>query len=542
MKGKLLLGFGVFFIFFHLYLGSTAIKSFSPTYDEPVHLTAGYVYWKTGDFRFNGFHHPPFGEMWAALPLMSLKPLVPITHPAWLKQTWSPHDQYQFADTFLFRNRVSHETLMKRGRWMQMGLSVLLGVILCWMGYVLAGPFAAFLAMGFWSFSPTFLAHGTLVSTDLSFSFFYFCFFVGLLHWRSWKGSILAGLSLGLCLGSKFLAIALFPTVFVLLGWMWWRHREIRKELRQRGPYLKFLLIIGVSFLVLLILYQGDGLPIFWGGLKRIITRAQSGRSSYFLGEHQTTGWALYFPFLFLFKTPLPLLLGFLSSLVLFYQHRKGYHSLLVIPPLLLFVLACGSKVQIGHRHILAVYPFLILFAAVGLSLMKGRGRIFPVFLLGWLLMEMWFVKPHFLSYFNEMSGGPKKGYQYVTDSNVDWGQGLKLLSQELDQEDLKKGIFLSYFGVADPNAYGIAYIDVGSDAITGRTDHRERSGLHPTKLAISVTHYQATYFADKNIFAWLKEKEPSKKIGHSIFLYDFKDDPSSLKKLMMLSGYQPEG
>src|SRR4051812_2052699 len=106
----------------HFYLGNLAIRDFSPTYDEPVHLTAGYSYWKTGNYRLNGNDHPPFGEMWAAIPLLLLKPVLPVQNPAWLRQSWNPVDQYSFSDTFLYHNRISADTLMTAGRRMQLVL------------------------------------------------------------------------------------------------------------------------------------------------------------------------------------------------------------------------------------------------------------------------------------------------------------------------------------------------------------------------------------------------------------------------------------
>jgi len=110
---------GLIAIFIHVQLGLRAIRDLSPTYDEPVHFTAGYIYLKTGDYRFNSYQHPAFGKMWQAIPLLFLNPFLPTHHPAWLQQRWSTREQYQFADKFLFRNRISGETMMK---WAKMDL------------------------------------------------------------------------------------------------------------------------------------------------------------------------------------------------------------------------------------------------------------------------------------------------------------------------------------------------------------------------------------------------------------------------------------
>jgi hypothetical protein len=101
-----------------------------------------------------------------------------------------------------------------------------------------------------------------------------------------------------------------------------------------------------------------------------------------------------------------------------------------------------------------------------------------------------------------------------------------------LDPNDIKNGIYLSYFGVVDPELYGIKYLDVGSDTITGHSDNSGDWNLTPEKFAISVTNYQATYYADKNIFRGLDSYTPWKIIGYSILVYDFKNNPEAFQRL----------
>src|SRR6185295_5044903 len=54
----------------------TATREKSPAYDELAHLTAGYSYWLTGDYRL----HPENGvlpQRWAALPMLVSQPQFP---------------------------------------------------------------------------------------------------------------------------------------------------------------------------------------------------------------------------------------------------------------------------------------------------------------------------------------------------------------------------------------------------------------------------------------------------------------------------------
>ena len=69
----------------------------------------------------------------------------------------------------------------------------------------------------------------------------------------------------------------------------------------------------------------------------------------------------------------------------------------------------------------------------------------------------MW---PDYLAYFNLLAGGPKYGYRHLVDSSLDWGQGLKELKTWLHRhpEDSRDPgrVYLSYFGTARPEYYGI--------------------------------------------------------------------------------------
>ena len=71
--------------------------------------------------------------------------------------------------------------------------------------------------------------------------------------------------------------------------------------------------------------------------------------------------------------------------------------------------------------------------------------------------MWMW---PDYLAYFNVLAGGPRNGYRHLVDSSLDWGQDLPGLKHWLDDhpEDSRdpKRVYLSYFGMASPDYYGI--------------------------------------------------------------------------------------
>src|SRR5688572_26740705 len=68
----------------------------SQTLDEAVHLTSGYSYWMTGDFRLSP-EHPPFSKLIAALPLLWLRPdFTPMA------DDWDRADVWPIAKQFFY--------------------------------------------------------------------------------------------------------------------------------------------------------------------------------------------------------------------------------------------------------------------------------------------------------------------------------------------------------------------------------------------------------------------------------------------------------
>ena len=53
----------------HVVIGIDAIKHNSLTFDESMHLTAGYSYLKTGKYYIDIYCNPPFARLFSAIPL-----------------------------------------------------------------------------------------------------------------------------------------------------------------------------------------------------------------------------------------------------------------------------------------------------------------------------------------------------------------------------------------------------------------------------------------------------------------------------------------
>src|SRR5438477_8955657 len=75
-----------------------AVPRLSATSDEPIHLSAGYSYWQTRDFRLNP-EHPPLAKLLVSLPLLFLHPQFDAA-----SNDWQTSSEYPFGFTFLYSN------------------------------------------------------------------------------------------------------------------------------------------------------------------------------------------------------------------------------------------------------------------------------------------------------------------------------------------------------------------------------------------------------------------------------------------------------
>ena len=517
----------------HFILGMTAINRLSPTYDEPLHLAAGYSYLRTGNYYLNIYDHPPLAEMIAALPLLSMKPVLLTSHPS-----WGEYRQYSFANLFLYHNRVDAEKMLNSGRMMILLFSCLLGFAVYYWGKQMYGTPAGIAGLILYCFCSTFIAHGSLVTTDLVFVLFYFLSMYALWRWtgeQNMKNAVIMGVFFGLALVSKFSSV-IVPCMYGLVL-LYFRYMK-KVRLFSSKVLLQVLVFSAVVLAVILIVYRFNSPGLYTEGLRRTLARMDKGRSAFLLGDYSTSGWKHYFLVTFLTKSSIPFIITLVLSLL---PLRKNWYEsekvlFLLVPAAVYFLLSSFSRVQIGHRHLMPVYPFLMVWSG-SLAVKAGegvKGRVISA-----VLAVLFFghaasaarANPWHLSYFNEFTRG--SGQEYLTDSNIDWGQGLKELGRWCGENGVE-GLYMSYFGTGDPHYYGIKYVPVG---FIDNLEQGERRGdiigeREPVYFAVSVTNLKATYYAEKNVFAWLEEYEPVAVAADSIYVYDLTGKAGAIEEL----------
>jgi hypothetical protein len=244
---------------------------------------------------------------------------------------------------------------------------------------------------------------------------------------------------------------------------------------------------------------------------------------AFLMGDYSISGWRYYFPVAFLIKASIPFLVLLTISLIRLRQlEKEGKKKVLflLLPAGIIFLLAVLSRINTGVRYILPIFPFLIVLASSSVFWFRGWKKIFLAGLIFWQILGAIRIYPDYLAYFNEFIGGSSQGYRYLADSNLDWGQDLKRLASFIREKNLVMKI--NVFGVLGPELYGIDYDWFGPSWL--KEDRRRQLSCSPVFgwLAISTNQLQAVYLDDKGCFDWLKKLRPERRIGYSIFVYNY--------------------
>lgn len=507
-----------------------SMREASPTSDEVPHLAAGYSYLKTGDYRLNR-EHPPLLKLIAALPLLAMDLDFDLAHPS-----WRDGQEWVFGEQFVNQNRVPAQRIIFWGRLPMVALGVLLGILVFRWAREIYGARAGLLALFLYAFCPTMLANAPLVTMDVGIALFTVLAMYAFSHLAkrpTLANTALAGCALGLALGSKVTGLAIIP-IWAILGviFVWKGHGRrpsLRHMIKRAGLILLFAAVI------VLLLYHVTAIPQYFGSLKHFVKDVGAGgRPAFLFGEYSTHGWFYYFLAAMLVKTPVPaLVLICLAAALLVTRRTMRFEEYCVLVPAVFYLaVASASRLQLGIRYILLVYPLLFIFvggAAAGLlGAKRALKRLAPVavaVLLLWYCVGTLRAFPHYLAYFNELVGGPKNGYRCLIDSNLDWGQDLPGLAKFLKQQGNPE-VILSFFGTASPKSYGITYQDFYSFNLSGRREDHVNS-LNPSKelFVISANSLQCLYYPDKTTYDWLKQRQPLAAIGYSLFVYDVTRD-----------------
>jgi hypothetical protein len=507
--------------------GLACIDACAPTFDEATHLTAGYSYLATGDFRLNREHPPLLKYLWA-LPDCLLYRLPFAPDP----QLWEQGEQWHIADQFVYHSGVPADRLLFPARLVNLLLGAALAALAGWWAYRLWGGAAGVVALALACFDPTLVAHASLITPDVGLALF--ATLALYLLWehvrRPSRPLLLAvGVALGLALASKFTAVVLAVVLVAVIG----LHRATGRWPHGKGALSALVRILLVAGLVIVLAYGVRGFPSWGMGLG--VQLGRSGGAYYFLGECSSRGWLSYYPVAFLLKTPVGTLLLLAAALALWRLGKPPGRTevlCLLVPALLFFAAVTAGRVDLGVRYLLPCYPFLFIAAARLATVGRRLGPALAAVAVALTAASVLQVAPRQLAYFNELAGGPAEGHRYLADSNLDWGQDLKGLRAFLEREKVPV-IYLSYFGTAPPEAYGIRAQSLPTFGQLGVETAATVPADAPRELlAVSINNRLGIYLGDHDLYRWLDARTPLGRIGYSICVYDVSGDADAHRHL----------
>jgi len=470
---------GLATLFFFLAISS--IKNKSTTADETWHVVSGLTLLRTGDFRMNT-DHPYFPNAWVALPLALDKSFfLPNNKDERFRQAQPDYlSEGTAALNGGVKDRGKHVLspyYIFSPRVMMISLATVFLLAYGLLLYEYMGSRVALSAMVILGFSPTFLAHSRLATTDLppTAAIFLASFVLWRAHRartkRSFNLLLITFVALSfLALMAKYTSLLVAPLWLALVGYsVCARHTSYRPVLRGLLATAAVVAVLGVWVVALdaahgwqrltleqtkhedaalikeekelfrqkagpwlVDVYERFQLPFPYyvrGVLFNMVFKQIQGHESFFLSKYQNTG-PLYYPTAFLVKETVP----FVMSVLIFVpwalaRLRPGrsseYWFFLWIPPAVFAFLVTFSDVKIGIRHLLPIYPFLALGVGVMVDRAMKSRRQQAIVVAGALsiLATAAYVHPHYLSYFNVLAGGSANGYRWFLDSNFDWGQ-----------------------------------------------------------------------------------------------------------------------
>jgi len=505
----------------------------SATFDEVAHLPAGYSYLIERSIRYNP-QHPPLIKEICALPLL----LLDLRYP----ENPSEKNEWVFGKEFLFRQDA--QRILLWGRIPALVLSLAMASFVGVWAIHLWGWAGGVLALFLYAFDPTITAHSQLVTTDVGvacFSVLYLWSLRSYLRNPTWKTVLLSGSALGFALGAKFSAVVLIPISVVLLGVASFRGQLSKaaapscakgavERLPLRTSFWKNLAALSLMTLVAAVLvwaiYFFPKDPLFyWKGIQAVNRDRGVQPYFYLIGTLKPGGWMSYLLIAWLVKTPIPSLLLTVAAVAMSFKGWRATwldEAFLIVPATGYFLFYSLFADNIGVRYVIPCFPFLYIFTGRVVQRLRSAPRVHKLLFCGllvWNVSEYVAIAPDHLSYFNQIAGGAENGMEWLSDSNVDWGQGLIQLRRFIEDQKITDYAYF-YFGTADPEYYGIR----------GRRIEGFDFVIHPTRGVVIMSSHLVTRARDvldrafgNGPLNWLRHQAPVHIVGHAYYVYEIR-------------------
>lgn len=507
----------------------------SATYDEPNHIYLGLMRIEAGSFA-------PFLDNDSFTSSLHNPPLVPIVVAAgaWLSGLRPTSPDLLLHEGAGYQKNL---TLARTGVLPFLALAI---VLVWWWSRRLGGGPAGLLGAAMFSTLPPVLGHGGLATTDIPFTALFLAallMFIAYLEHPSHLRAALLGIAMGLSFAAKFSTILLVPTALALF--LLRRIASRHEGVPMRRLALDAAISSASAFAIIWAVYGFTWgllgpMPELLRGLSLLAASNQPGqRTAYLLGRINQKGFFLFYPVALLVKTPMPFLvfagIGF-SRLLDGFRRADWQRTAPAVAAAVYLLAVLPSRINLGVRHVLPVYAFLAVLAApIAINSMVVTRNLFvragSLIAILYLLLLPSQVTPDFFPYFNCLAG--RHPEQVLLDSDLDWGQDLLRLRQELSARGVNL-VHIALFGVHDPCRHGLppsrwlrphervtGWIAISEMYRRGVAGFHYRNGDPCDR-----TQFTPTARPDPTQFSWLDAYEPEVRVGKSILLYHINEGP----------------
>ena len=532
----------------HVGLGLWIAYRYSPTIDEPRHLLKGLRLWENHDFDFASGNTP--------------LPNALVTWPVRLQFPEIAVGSLENLPLEQFRPGEFRQALFI-SRACSLLFSVA-GAICCFLwGKELYGELSGLIASVLWCASPNVLGHAPLVTCDIavtSLGLWAAYLFWRLLEKPNWSRAIFSGLSLGLAMLAKYVAVVLFVLFPIYWGVRLALQNEApeRKELIRQFFMLGFILCLAILVVNAGYLFYGTLQPLasythvcenilgiskesflarwllvpvpedYIRGAVAIDSLLASGHRSFLAGSWRDQGWWYYYLYGMGVKVTLGVLLLSIVNVCGMFRNGVRQSEWFVVVTFVALLAFVSSLSSMSHhfRYVFPALPYLFLLASRSFATFSQN--VFPsiklsTFVVLWCVLSSLVCYPHNASYFNELAGGPKSGKHHLLDSNIDWGQDLVYLRDWMEDHEIEKAD-LVYFGAVDPSEYDVDF-DFPRPSEQGTLSSSNRymavSVNFLEGLSFLTSHGGSRFRVKPDTFVAWRDCAPVGSAGYSILVFD---------------------
>lgn len=320
-----------------------------------------------------------------------------------------------------------------------------LGVaIVVMIGWKISSPTVGILSGIILAMLPFSLGLSQLVTTESLKIFIYpltVYVYILLIEKFSWKRVFVAGIITGVTLQSKqsnFLIIPMLSTMF------FFQYRQLKGNGKAAYVSTRIKAILSVSLIGIVVFILIWPQVVFhfkevyaihqtlWNvQFSPKIWQITLSPPEIFFGRLMLTP-IFYYVVYFFITIPVLILFLFFVGVRQILKKRNIYLFSILLWFLLPFCLSIYSWRQHGLRYIIEIYPALAIISAIGLEFIVQKftkKRIYHIllflFVIFYLFLNLWHIKPYYLDYFNELVGGVNNVHKYKLFQIGWWGQGV---------------------------------------------------------------------------------------------------------------------